>query len=294
MTLTSCVDCGEPSESSRCPEHKHTVDTKASAADRGYDWQWTKLSKRARRLQNFCTDCGSVDQLTADHLPIAWERKAAGLPIRLRDIEVVCLDCNIARGAARGQSTTRGDAPAATHPDPSTKANPSACPSNCASTPSRHRCDTPLHQFGTADLLLSVFRWEELCLNPDSDPDRAHRSSGFRHLRTPMPTSPPRVCNRCKGPAAKGKPCQCRPAFEGSTHPSSNDRRWQGLRKAKLQANPICEHTGCRRIAVEPDHITPLAEGGDRYDWRNLQSLCRTHHDQKTTADAQRGKTRAR
>ena len=57
MTLSPCLDCGEPTTGPRCPEH--TVDPKASATDRGYDGAWTKLSRRARRLQPFCTDCGT-------------------------------------------------------------------------------------------------------------------------------------------------------------------------------------------------------------------------------------------
>jgi 5-methylcytosine-specific restriction protein A len=108
-----------------------------------------------------------------------------------------------------------------------------------------------------------------------------------------MPTAPPRVCNRCKKPAPKGRPCPCRPAFEGSTHPG-NTSQWQKLHDAKLTHNPMCEWPGCRRVADTVDHIVPLAEGGARYDWDNLQSLCNPHHDQKTTQDALRGKTRAR
>ena len=40
--------------------------------------------------------------MTADHTEQAWKRKAQGKVIRLRDIDVVCVDCNSARGAARG------------------------------------------------------------------------------------------------------------------------------------------------------------------------------------------------
>jgi 5-methylcytosine-specific restriction protein A len=110
-----------------------------------------------------------------------------------------------------------------------------------------------------------------------------------------MPSAPPRVCNRCKKPAPKGQPCTCRPAFEGSTHPSSNDRHWQRVRDQQLRDHPHCQWPGCHRLADdEVDHITPLAEGGERYDPHNLQSLCKPHHDQKTSADALRGKTRAR
>lgn len=58
--------------------------------------------------------------------------------------------------------------------------------------------------------------------------------------------------------------------------------------------HPRCEQPNCHRVMHTVDHIVPLAEGGDRYDWANYQSLCEPHHDQKTARDAQRGKTRAR
>ena len=109
-----------------------------------------------------------------------------------------------------------------------------------------------------------------------------------------MPYAPPRACARCGKTAPKGQPCTCRPAWEGSTHASSNDRRWQAAAAQQLHDHPRCQHPGCRHLAIVPDHIVPLAEGGDRYDPNNLQSLCKTHHDQKTTRDALRGKTRAR
>lgn len=49
----------------------------------------------------------------------------------------------------------------------------------------------------------------------------------------------------------------------------------------------MCEWRGCRRLAVEVDHITPVSQGGDRYDWNNLQSLCHAHHERKTLLEAQ-------
>lgn len=116
MTLRPCLDCGEPSTGPRCPEH--TVDPKPPATARGYDWQWTQLSRRARRLQPFCLDCGATQDLQTDHTPEAWARKAAGLPVRLQDIDVVCGPCNRARGAARGHSATRGGDPSRPTPDP--------------------------------------------------------------------------------------------------------------------------------------------------------------------------------
>lgn len=121
MTLRCCLDCGVPADGPRCPEH--TIDTKTSATDRGYDHAWTVLSRRARRLQPFCTDCGSTEDLQTDHTPEAWARKAAGKTIRLSDAQVLCGPCNRDAGAARGPSATREEAPQALLTDPSPRQN---------------------------------------------------------------------------------------------------------------------------------------------------------------------------
>ena len=110
-----CPDCGTPftreDRNGRCttcqPVRVDPDKTGRPASDRrGYDWRWRRLSERARAMQPFCTDCGSPYDLTTDHTPEAWERRAAGKLIRLKDIDVVCRSCNAARGAARGQRTT--------------------------------------------------------------------------------------------------------------------------------------------------------------------------------------------
>lgn len=100
MTFTPCIDCGEPSPTTRCPEHTKP-DLRGSAAQRGYDRSWQALSRRARRMQPFCTDCGTRDDLTVDHTPEAWARRERGLTIRLQDVAVVCRSCNSKRGRAR-------------------------------------------------------------------------------------------------------------------------------------------------------------------------------------------------
>ena len=122
VTLRTCIVCGEPSEQSRCSEHRgHRV--KISATARGYDSSWDRLSAKARKLQPFCSDCGAVNDLQCDHTPEAWQRKAAGKPIRLQDVDVVCGPCNRARGAARGNTApTRGYTPPGRLPDPLAKA----------------------------------------------------------------------------------------------------------------------------------------------------------------------------
>jgi 5-methylcytosine-specific restriction endonuclease McrA len=60
------------------------------------------------------------------------------------------------------------------------------------------------------------------------------------------------------------------------------------------RTHPHCQHPNCPRLADHTDHIVPLAEGGDRYNPTNMQSLCTHHHAEKTTRDALRGKRRPR
>lgn len=100
MTLKPCLDCGELTPDSRCPEH----DTRPPRASRaaGYDTAHDKMSRRARAIQPWCTTCGTEDDLQLDHSPETWKRKAEGKPLRLSDYRgVYCGDCNRKNGAAR-------------------------------------------------------------------------------------------------------------------------------------------------------------------------------------------------
>lgn len=137
MTMRPCLTCGEPTTGPRCDVH--TIDTKPTARARGYDAAWQRLSKRARRLQPFCSSCGSTEDLQADHLPTAWERKAAGKPVRLQDIQVLCGPCNRAAGAARGHSAARGDAPSGPGQDPIGSQNLSYSPGGVIRRPNSCR-----------------------------------------------------------------------------------------------------------------------------------------------------------
>src|SRR5215203_1387778 len=103
MTMKPCADCGALTEGhgSRCADCCEPA-PKPSARARGYDAAHDRLSKRARKLQPFCLDCGSRDDLQLHHKPEAWQRKEAGKIIRLEDTEVLCGDCNRKRGPARG------------------------------------------------------------------------------------------------------------------------------------------------------------------------------------------------
>ena len=103
-----CLSCGEPSEHNYCDEH--LLETRkaqrpkktGSASARGYDARWARLSRKARRLQPFCSDCGSTQDLQLDHTEETWWRYLNGKPIGLEHTGgVVCHSCNVARGQAR-------------------------------------------------------------------------------------------------------------------------------------------------------------------------------------------------
>lgn len=121
--LKPCLTCGTLTSASRCEVHErdhvnaYRRETKPdrrrvrlSPKELGYDFQWQKLSARARALQPWCSDCGETENLTADHLPVAWERKEQGKTIRLQDVDVVCGPCNSKRGSSRPGSARARDA----------------------------------------------------------------------------------------------------------------------------------------------------------------------------------------
>lgn len=59
-------------------------------------------------------------------------------------------------------------------------------------------------------------------------------------------------------------------------------RRWQTLRRSVLRDQPFCAVENCAYLSVEVDHVMPIAWGGDPVDRRNLQGLCKPHHDEKS------------
>lgn len=108
MPLKPCITCGEPGENARCTDCQTAHDAKytrkgpkVAPSEQGYDRRWRVLSERARRIQPWCSDCGTPDRLTADHSPEAWEAYYAGKPITLAMIDVCCSACNIDRGSSR-------------------------------------------------------------------------------------------------------------------------------------------------------------------------------------------------
>lgn len=100
MTLRPCLDCGQPSAGTRCPEHQPT-DTRIRRAQgqAAYDPVWRALSQRARRAQPWCDDCGITHDLTTDHIiPKVIAPQLIHAP---ENLAVRCRPCNASRGATR-------------------------------------------------------------------------------------------------------------------------------------------------------------------------------------------------
>ena len=115
MPPRPCTVCGEPHHGAgRCPDCARAADVKRHHPYEsiGYNRAWRRLSRKARRLQPFCSACGSTKDLTCDHSEQAWERHARGLALRLCDVDVLCRSCNAKKGRARPSE------PQGRHPSP--------------------------------------------------------------------------------------------------------------------------------------------------------------------------------
>lgn len=66
------------------------------------------------------------------------------------------------------------------------------------------------------------------------------------------------------------------------------NERWARFSKQYRKLNPLCVNClahGVTRASAQVDHIVPLSKGGKKYDYENLQALCRTCHSQKTARE---------
>lgn len=95
--MRPCLDCGEPTDGPRCPEHT-TTDTRVrdKAHVHTNTARWKALSKRLRKLSPFCELCGAIEQLSVDHiLPVS---EAPELAYAEENCRIACLTCNGRRG----------------------------------------------------------------------------------------------------------------------------------------------------------------------------------------------------
>ena len=67
--------------------------------------------------------------------------------------------------------------------------------------------------------------------------------------------------------------------------------RWRKLRKRFISQFPLCAECLTFDKVVEAkvvDHIKPIKDGGEMYDWDNLQSLCHSCHNSKSARERKR------
>lgn len=60
---------------------------------------------------------------------------------------------------------------------------------------------------------------------------------------------------------------------------------WRAVRAAFLREHPLCRRCAAegRQVAAQVvDHVTPIKNGGARYDEGNLDALCVRHHNAKS------------
>lgn len=115
----------------------------------------------------------------------------------------------------------------------------------------------------------------------------------------PMPKAAPRPCTYpcCGALVHGGSRCPKHPApawVKVKPTKRVTGRRLQRMREELFQRDPLC--AGCRklglvRLATQRDHVVPLEEGGAD-DASNTQGLCDECHEQKTLAEALRGRAR--
>ena len=85
MSLRPCLACGEPVAGSYCedcqPARPSSSERDKPAVHRN-PAAWKALSKRVRRLQPWCLDCGATEHLQGDHIiPVKIAPELALVPI---------------------------------------------------------------------------------------------------------------------------------------------------------------------------------------------------------------------
>jgi hypothetical protein len=105
---------------------------------------------------------------------------------------------------------------------------------------------------------------------------------------------PLRLCPTpgCSNTTKRGKCLSCRREAARERGPRPYDKR-KYRRNRKRVIGQGCECSGCDacthvwsdtkcdRIAVEADHITPVADGGDPVAVTNLRGLCPSCHEER-------------
>ena len=92
-----CLYCGVISRGSVCRQCKAAIeskDIKRQERNRAYDYEWQKMSRLARKIQPWCSRCGSKNDLTADHI-LSLANGGSNI---LENIMILCRRCNSSKG----------------------------------------------------------------------------------------------------------------------------------------------------------------------------------------------------
>lgn len=87
---------------------------------------------------------------------------------------------------------------------------------------------------------------------------------------------------------------RARTARESPDDAFYHTQRWRRLRDQHMREEPLCRSCRARGMTVAGqvvDHITPVKQGGDRWDPANLQTLCNPCHEVKSANEGSRGGT---
>ena len=93
-----------------------------------------------------------------------------------------------------------------------------------------------------------------------------------------------RTCSRC---GKRQKTGWDRSKQRGTRQQRGYGRRWEKLRKRKLEVDPLClecQRNGYTMTATQVHHIVPFHGPTDPllYDWDNLESICGPCHVRKS------------
>lgn len=126
-------------------------------------------------------------------------------------------------------------------------------------------------------------------------PRVTYDNSAYFVAKTKLPKPDGKHCIICGKdlPKFKRKYCswECWEKWYNQLAPA---RYWNDLRQRIIKRdNYTCQKCKTKFETdenLEVDHITPIFMGGDMWDMKNLQTLCKKHHNQKTKTDRQKAR----
>ncbi len=95
-----------------------------------------------------------------------------------------------------------------------------------------------------------------------------------------------KLCRNCTQPVTKGRRHYC---SDACMEQFNRDHSWFWVRKDVLRRDKYrCSICGqrFRKALLDVDHIVPLQMGAKPFDKRNLRTLCRECHKQKSKLDS--------